>query len=58
LRCGVRFFGVPRPAATGFALLAFVVLTVPLTLAGLWAVTRTRLTLPQIRQELARWRKG
>lgn len=55
---GLRFFGVPRPAATGFALLAFVVLTVPLALAGFWAITRVRLTVPEIRRELTRWRRS
>lgn len=46
---GLTLFHVPRPAATGFALLAFVVLTVPLSLAGFFAVARSGMTLRQLR---------
>ncbi len=46
---GLTLFHVPRPAATGFALLAFVILTVPLSLAGFVAVARSGMTLRQLR---------
>jgi len=49
---GLRYFGVSKPTASAFALLAFVVLTAPLTLAGFVAVTRSGLSLRQIRHEI------
>jgi uncharacterized protein (TIRG00374 family) len=52
---GLTFFGVPKAEASGFALLAFVVLTAPLALAGFFAVAHSGLTLRQIRQEIADW---
>jgi glycosyltransferase 2 family protein len=46
---GLELFHVPKPVATGFSLLAFVVLTVPLTIAGFIALGQSGLTLRQIR---------
>jgi uncharacterized protein (TIRG00374 family) len=54
---GLRFFGVPRPAASGFALLAYVVLTAPLSIAGFIAITRTGLTWRQVRTEALHWKR-
>ena len=50
---GLRFFGVPKPVASSFALLAYVVLTAPLALAGFVAVTQAGLTLRQVRNALS-----
>lgn len=53
---GLQFFGVSKPVASGFALLAYVVLTAPLAIAGFVAVTRSGLTLRQIRHEIGQWK--
>ena len=53
---GLRFFGVARPAASSFSLLAYVALTAPLTLAGFFAAAQSGLTLAQIRHEIAQWK--
>lgn len=53
---GLRFFGVSRPAASSFALLAYIVLTVPLTLAGFFAAAQGGLSLAQIGREVAGWK--
>lgn len=54
---GLRFFGVPKPVASGFALLAYVVLTLPLAIAGLIAVTQSGLTLRSIRRQISQWKR-
>lgn len=46
---GLVLFGVPKATATGFALLAFVVLTAPLALCGFLAVARSGMTLRELR---------
>ncbi|MGH9671566.1 MAG: lysylphosphatidylglycerol synthase transmembrane domain-containing protein [Bryobacteraceae bacterium] len=46
----LTLFGVDRPEATGFATLLFVVVTVPLWLAGFLALMLTRMRLVDIRQ--------
>ncbi len=51
----LRFFGVSKPVASGFALLSYVVLTAPLTLAGFVAAAHSGLTLAQIRHEVRAW---
>ncbi|HYG34894.1 MAG TPA: hypothetical protein VEC99_08930, partial [Clostridia bacterium] len=51
---GLTVFGVPKPAASAFSLLAFVVLTVPLSLAGFWALAQSGLKLRQIRDQEVR----
>jgi uncharacterized membrane protein YbhN (UPF0104 family) len=53
---GLKFFGASKPAAGGFALLAYVVLTAPLAIAGLVAISRSGLTLRQVREEIRQWR--
>ncbi len=55
---GLTLFGVPKPTATGFALLAFVLITAPLATAGFFAVTSTGLSWRQLRQEAARLRSA
>ncbi|MGN6553296.1 MAG: lysylphosphatidylglycerol synthase transmembrane domain-containing protein [Verrucomicrobiota bacterium] len=52
----LQLFQVPKPAATGFALLAFVVLTLPLSIAGCMALAQSGLTLHQVRSEAKQWR--
>lgn len=52
----LQLFQVPKPAATGFALLAFVALTLPLSIAGCVALAQSGLTLHQVRSEAKGWR--
>ncbi len=51
---GLRLCGVDKPEATGFATLLFVVVTVPLWLAGFLALLATRMRLGQIRRDAER----
>lgn len=53
---GLRMFNVPKEEAAGFALLAFGVLTLPLSLAGFFALAQSGLTLNQIRTEAGGWK--
>lgn len=53
---GLKMFGVPKEVAAGFALLAFGVLTIPLSLAGFFALAQSGLTLHQIREEAGAWK--
>lgn len=53
---GLTLFGVPKPVATGFALLAFVALTAPLALAGFLAVAHSGMSVHDIRTRAAEWR--
>lgn len=48
---------VPKSVAAGFSLLAFVVLSVPLSVAGFVALGQSGLTLRQIRAEASGWKK-
>ena len=52
----LELFHVPKAVAAGFSLLAFVVLTVPLSIAGFIALGQTGLTLRELRTEAARWK--
>ena len=45
---GLRLFGIEREVATGFATLLFLVVTVPLYLAGFFALIATRMRLGDI----------
>jgi uncharacterized protein (TIRG00374 family) len=49
---GLRVFGIPKNDASGFALVAFIAWTVPLALAGFFALAQSGLTLRQIRFEM------
>jgi glycosyltransferase 2 family protein len=53
---GLVFFGVPKAAASGFALLAYVALTAPLAIAGFVAAMRSGLTWHQVRHEVGTWK--
>ncbi len=48
---GVRLFGIPRPQATGFATLLFLVVTVPLWLVGFIALLATKMKLEEIHRD-------
>jgi uncharacterized protein (TIRG00374 family) len=48
---GLEVFHVAKPIATGFSLLAFVVLTLPLSIAGFIALGQSGVTLKQIKTE-------
>ena len=48
---GLQLFGVDREVATGFATLAFLVVTVPLWLGGFIALIATRMRLGQIHRD-------
>jgi glycosyltransferase 2 family protein len=50
---GLSIFGVEKTLATGFSVVAFVLLTAPLLLLGFVAVTRSGLTLATLRTKLA-----
>jgi len=53
---GLRLFDVPRPDATAFATLLFLVVTVPLWIGGFIALLATRMRLGEIRaQAESRW---
>ena len=51
----LRMFNVPKEEAAGFALLAFAVLTVPLSLAGFLALAQSGLTVTKVRTEAGEW---
>ena len=48
---GLHLFGVHKAAATGFATMLFVVVTVPLWLVGLFALLGTRMRLDDLRRD-------
>lgn len=52
----LRMFDVPKEEATGFALLAFGVLTLPLSLAGFFAFAQSGLTLGNVRADAGEWK--
>ncbi|HLX95167.1 MAG TPA: lysylphosphatidylglycerol synthase transmembrane domain-containing protein [Verrucomicrobiae bacterium] len=52
----LRMFDVPKEQAAGFALLAFAVLTLPLSLAGFIALAQSGLTLRKVRTEASEWK--
>jgi uncharacterized protein (TIRG00374 family) len=52
----LRMFDVSKEEAAGFALLAFAVLTLPLSLAGFFALAQSGLTLGKIRTEVGEWK--
>jgi len=54
---GLTQFGVEKTAATGFSVVVFVILTVPLWVIGIFAFGRAGLSLKQLRAELPRWAK-
>lgn len=50
---GLTLFGVDKTLATGFALVVFALLTLPLLLIGFVAFSRAGMTLASIRREIA-----
>lgn len=50
---GLTLFGVDKTYATGFSLVVFVLLTLPLLLIGFVALSRSGMTLVKIRQEVS-----
>lgn len=55
---GLEVFHVAKPVATGFSLLAFIVLTLPLSIAGFIALGQSGMTLKQIKTEADQMRKA
>ncbi len=53
---GLTFFGVAKSQATGFSLVVFVLLTIPLWVLGSVALARSGFSLRAIRQEAGRWK--
>ena len=49
---GLALFSVEKTQATGFSVVVFVILTVPLWALGFWALTRTGTTLARLREEV------
>jgi glycosyltransferase 2 family protein len=50
---GLAIFGIDKTTATGFSVVVFIILTVPLWLLGFWAISRSGMTLKQIRNEIS-----
>jgi glycosyltransferase 2 family protein len=55
---GLRFFGVSKTVALGFALVAFVVWTAPLSIGGFIALAQSGLTWRQLRRQIQDWRES
>lgn len=51
---GLVLFGVDKTTATGFSVVVFIVLTLPLWLIGLVAIGRSGMTLKEIRKEITK----
>jgi uncharacterized protein (TIRG00374 family) len=51
---GLTLFGVDKTSATGFSLVAFTLLTMPLLVIGFLALSRSGMSLAAIREELQR----
>ena len=49
---GLKLFGVAKPAATGFSLLAFVLLMAPLWVVGFFALAQSGVNLGHIRRDM------
>lgn len=49
---GLTFFGVDKAVAAGFSMVVFIILTVPLWAIGFVAISRSGLTLKQIRADI------
>jgi uncharacterized protein (TIRG00374 family) len=51
---GLQLFGIDKTLATGFSVVVFIVLTIPLWVLGLFAIARSGMTLPFIRSEISK----
>jgi uncharacterized protein (TIRG00374 family) len=49
---GLTFFGVDKTVATGFSVVVFIILTIPLWAIGLVAIGRNGMTVKQLRNEI------
>ncbi|HVV00729.1 MAG TPA: lysylphosphatidylglycerol synthase transmembrane domain-containing protein [Verrucomicrobiae bacterium] len=50
---GLRVFGIAKTPAAGFSLVAFIALTLPLSIAGFFALAQSGLSLKEIRKDAA-----
>jgi uncharacterized protein (TIRG00374 family) len=55
---GLTIFGVDKTLASGFSMVVFLILTIPLWAIGLWVFSRLGLSLRMIRTEIASLGKG
>jgi uncharacterized protein (TIRG00374 family) len=55
---GLSLFGIDKTTASGFSMVVFIVLTLPLWLFGFFALLKSGMTLKQIRSEIGRLRNG
>ena len=53
---GLRLFGVDKTLATGFSIVVFVLLTLPLWVIGYFALSRSGMTLSQIKMKISKQR--
>lgn len=51
---GLQLFGIDKTLAAGFSVVVFIVLTIPLWGLGLFAIARSGMTLPFIRNEISK----
>jgi hypothetical protein len=51
---GLRLFGVDKTLATGFSIVVFILLTLPLIVVGFFAMARSGLTIRTLREDLRR----
>jgi hypothetical protein len=54
---GLSIFGIDKTTAAGFSVIAFIILTIPLWIIGLFAISRTGMTLKSIRIEVSKFMK-
>lgn len=55
---GLALFGIDKAIATGFSVVAFLILTIPLWLIGLLSLWRTGMNLSAIRSQISRLRES
>ncbi len=51
---GLTIFGIDKTTATGFSIVVFIILTIPLWILGLWAISETGMKLKDIRLEISK----
>jgi hypothetical protein len=49
---GLAFFGIDKTTATGFSMVVFIILTIPLWAIGLFAIGRSGMSVKEIRREI------
>ncbi len=55
---GLMLFGVDKTVATGFSVIVFLILTIPLWILGLMALSRAGMSLRTVREEVVRLTQG